>query len=122
VTLTSSGSIHLSEDDRETAVVLKLGALASAPSTPKEFALFQNYPNPFNPLTVIRYRLSVGGRVTLKIVDILGREVVATLVDELMDEGFKSVQFDATTLASGVYYYRLTAGSFTDLKKMVLLR
>ena len=90
---------------------------------PRTFALHQNYPNPFNPVTHIRYSLPArqAGFVSLKIYDVLGREV-ATLVNEERPAGTHSVTFDATGLASGVYMYRLTTGSFTDMKQMVLVR
>jgi hypothetical protein len=83
--------------------------------------LHQNYPNPFNPKTEVGYQTSEVSRVTLKVYDVLGREV-ATLVDEVQEPGFKSVQLDATGLASGVYYYQLRAGSFTATRKTILIR
>ncbi len=88
---------------------------------PTSFALQQNYPNPFNPTTEIRYQTSEVSRVTLKVFDMLGREV-ATLVDEVQDAGLKLVEFDATGLASGVYFYRLAAGGFVETKKLILVR
>ncbi|MBK9099654.1 MAG: T9SS type A sorting domain-containing protein [bacterium] len=86
-----------------------------------DFNLMQNYPNPFNPSTVISYQLSVSGDVTLKVFDILGNEV-ATLVNELKPAGNYEVEFDASSLTSGVYFYKLQAGTFVDTKKMVLLK
>ncbi|GAB4296273.1 MAG: hypothetical protein Kow0098_19310 [Ignavibacteriaceae bacterium] len=88
---------------------------------PGKFALHQNYPNPFNPSTLIKFEIPVSGKVTLKIYDILGREI-ATLVDEEKDAGKYSVEFNAAGLASGVYFYRIQAGNFTESKKMILLR
>ncbi len=94
----------------------------------KGFSLFQNYPNPFNPSTVIGYQLSAVSHVTLKIYDVLGREV-KTLVNERQDAGSHSVTFDASYLPSGVYFYRLSAGSLTGqvgsysaTKKLLLLK
>jgi photosystem II stability/assembly factor-like uncharacterized protein len=84
--------------------------------------LLQNYPNPFNPTTTIAYTIPAETRhaVSLRVYDVLGREV-ATLVNEVQSSGFKSVQFDASGLASGVYFYRICAGTFTETKKMLLV-
>jgi hypothetical protein len=88
---------------------------------PEMFTLRQNYPNPFNPSTTISYRLPMQSNVTLKVFDVLGREV-ATLVNSVEQPGYKSVNFYANNLVSGVYYYRLQAGNFIETKKLVLLR
>ena len=97
--------------------------------TPKEFALFQNSPNPFNPTTRIEYTIPENTYVTLKIYDVLGREV-ATLVDEEQTAGNKSVEFDAGKLPSGVYLYRIqtrdlsknSGQGYTDVKKMLIVK
>jgi len=88
---------------------------------PKEFALYQNYPNPFNPTTKIKYDLPNDSRVTISIYNLIGQEV-ATLVDENQEAGFKSVEWNAGSLPSGMYVYRLTANTFSDVKKMLLLK
>jgi hypothetical protein len=88
---------------------------------PTEFALMQNYPNPFNPSTVISYQLPVSSNVTLKVYDILGNEV-ATFVNEEKPAGSYEVKFDASGLSSGIYFYKLQAGSLVETKKMILLR
>jgi hypothetical protein len=90
---------------------------------PTEFNLLQNYPNPFNPETIITYQLPVASRVTLKLYDILGREVI-TLVNESQSAGTHRVKFNAVTerLASGVYFYRIIAGNYISTKKMMLLK
>lgn len=93
----------------------------SAPAIPPKFALFQNYPNPFNPTTRIEYLLPKTSDVSLKVFDMMGREV-ATLVDEVQGSGFKSVEFHAEELASGMYFYRLRAGGFVETKKLTLIR
>ncbi|MBK6914154.1 MAG: T9SS type A sorting domain-containing protein [Ignavibacteriales bacterium] len=90
-------------------------------STPVKFALEQNYPNPFNPSTVISYSLPQKEFVSIKVIDILGREV-ATLVNEVKPAGKFEVEFDASSLASGVYVYQIKAGSFTTSKKMLLTK
>jgi len=100
--------------------------LAKAPNTtssqlPTEFNLSQNYPNPFNPTTTIKYGLPVDAHVTLKVYDVLGREV-QTLVNGNVPAGVHTVRFDATDLSSGVYLYRLTAGEYTSVKKLVVMK
>jgi len=86
-----------------------------------DYYLSQNYPNPFNPSTNIRYQIPDAGLVTLRVYDLLGREV-ATLVDEYTDAGRYEIEFDASKLSSGIYFYQLNAGTFTSIKKMILLR
>lgn len=90
-------------------------------NVPKVFALYQNYPNPFNPVTTISFDLPNQSYVTLKVYDVLGQEV-ATLVDGMRQAGRYNVPMNATEQPSGVYFYRLTAGSFSDVKKMVILK
>ncbi len=87
----------------------------------KSFALGQNYPNPFNPVTVISYQLTVNSYVTLKVYDALGREV-ETLMNERKAAGSYIIHWDANSYPSGVYFYRLQAGSFAETKKMLLLK
>jgi hypothetical protein len=87
----------------------------------KQFELSQNYPNPFNPTTRIHYSVVGNQNVTLKVYDVLGREV-ATLVNERKAPGTYDVSFNAGALPSGVYFYRLKAGSFTSTKKLMLLK
>ncbi len=88
---------------------------------PLSFQLSQNYPNPFNPLTIINYQLSIINFVSLKIYDLLGREV-ATLVEGELPAGSHRVSFDASGFSGGVYFYKLQAGSFTETRKMLLLK
>ena len=90
-------------------------------STPHTWSLGQNYPNPFNPATVISYQIPVNTYVTLKVYDMLGREV-KTLVNERQTAGTHLVTFDAGNLASGVYFYRMQAGSFVQTKKLILMK
>ena len=88
---------------------------------PTHFSLLQNYPNPFNPSTTISYTLSTSDFVSLKVYDVLGNEV-AILVDEEKPAGSYEVEFDATDLSSGIYFYQLQAGSFIETKKMILMK
>ncbi|MDP2208032.1 MAG: BACON domain-containing carbohydrate-binding protein [Bacteroidota bacterium] len=88
---------------------------------PKQFALEQNYPNPFNPITVFRYQLPIGCKVTLRIYNLLGQEI-KSLVNDWQDAGYKTVEWDASNFASGVYFYRINAGSFIQTKKLILMR
>jgi len=96
---------------------------------PKEFVIYQNYPNPFNPNTKIKYALSYSNHVNLKVYNVIG-EVVTVLVDEVQEEGFHEINFNAALYKSGVYFYRIIVGdtptgsgkSFVETKKMLLLR
>jgi aminopeptidase N len=98
---------------------------ADGSTAPFEYELLQNYPNPFNPSTIIKYQLSQREFVTIKVFNILGKEV-ATLVSENKEAGKHETAFDAASIAgglkSGVYFYRIEAGSFVDTKKMILLK
>ncbi len=88
---------------------------------PSDFSLSQNYPNPFNPVTVIHYSLNENRLTTLKIFNVLGREV-ATLVNGKQNAGSYSVNFNASNLSSGVYFYKLESGEFAETKRMILLK
>jgi hypothetical protein len=88
---------------------------------PRAYNLYQNYPNPFNPSTVISYQIPSSVFVILKVIDVLGREV-ETLVNERQNAGNHSVQFNASTLPSGVYFYRIEAGMYHDTKKLLLIK
>lgn len=88
---------------------------------PLTYSLNQNYPNPFNPNTMIKYSLPQQSNVTLKLYDVLGAEI-ATLVDKELKRGSYEVEFDASNLSSGIYFYRLTAGNYVSVKKMILLK
>ena len=89
--------------------------------TPENFELAQNYPNPFNPVTTIQYSIPQRSNVTLKVYDVLGNEIAA-LVNEEKLAGVYEVDFNASNLSSGVYFYKLQGGSFVETKKMILLR
>lgn len=88
---------------------------------PNEFQLFQNYPNPFNPVTEISWQLAVGSHATLIVYDVLGYEV-AELVNKFLEAGTHKVKFNPFSLSSGIYLYRIQAGSYSSVKKMILLK
>jgi hypothetical protein len=90
-------------------------------NSPKDFSLYQNYPNPFNPSTTISWQTSVSGWQTLKVYDALGIEVT-TLIDEFKPAGSYEIEFDATNIPSGVYFYRLITAPFIESKKMILMK
>ncbi|HQJ46354.1 MAG TPA: T9SS type A sorting domain-containing protein, partial [Ignavibacteriaceae bacterium] len=90
-------------------------------SLPKDFALAQNYPNPFNPSTIIEYQLPKVSNVSLKVYDILGNEIV-TLVNENKEAGNYEVEFNASRISSGIYFYKLQADNKTFIKKMSVIK
>ena len=105
-----------------------LTSVKETPNRPREFYLQQNYPNPFNPSTNISYQLPMQSHVMLKVFDVLGREV-ARLVSAIQGPGYKEANWNASSFASGIYFYRLEATSvanpgktFTQVRKMVLMR
>ena len=93
-------------------------------NTPNKFALNQNYPNPFNPTTTIAFELPYDGIVTLNVYNMLGQEVATLANREEFTEGSNEIEFDASSLASGVYYYRINVndGQFTQVNKMLLVK
>ncbi|MHB8580205.1 MAG: T9SS type A sorting domain-containing protein [Ignavibacteriaceae bacterium] len=90
-------------------------------NTPNTFKLYQNYPNPFNPTTILKYSIPKSSIVTIKVYDLIGREV-AVLVNEEKPAGDYSITFNASNLASGIYFYNMQAGSFEKTQKMILLK
>ena len=98
-----------------------IAAIDEDPMLPVKFALFQNYPNPFNPVTTIKYGFPKESKVTLRIFNILGREV-ATLVAQHQEAGYHQISWDATGHSSGIYFYQIQAGEFVKVRKMVLLK
>jgi hypothetical protein len=92
------------------------------PGSPSEFSLDRNYPNPFNPTTKISWQLPLGAWLTLKVYDILGREVASLIINEYKPAGEYEIEFDASSLPGGIYIYRLCAGSYISVKKMILLK
>jgi len=125
IPLSGSGSISLGTGRENSAGRLSSVSLRLAPRTVKEvpatFRLYQNYPNPFNPVTTIRYDLPEPGHVKISVFNTLGQEV-AVPVDGGREAGYHAVSFDARDLPSGMYLYRITAGPFSDAKKLMLLK
>jgi N-acetylneuraminic acid mutarotase len=97
------------------------GVIGNGNIIPIEYALNQNYPNPFNPVTKISYATPKAGIVTMKVYDVIGRQV-ATLVNEFKNAGFYSVDFNGVNLSSGVYFYNIEVNGFKDIKKMILIK
>jgi hypothetical protein len=88
---------------------------------PGRFELLQNYPNPFNPVTLIRYAIPRAGRVRIEIFNILGQRV-HTLIDSDLTPGYHAMTFDGSSLASGLYIYRMQADGFSEVRRMILTR
>jgi len=109
------GEIYLYKTNENNLILAQLGK-----EIPTEYSI-SNFPNPFNPTTVINYQLPESGMVTLKVYDLLGKEV-ATLVNESKNAGYYNVNFDASKLTSGIYIYTIQANNFIKSNKMLLLR
>jgi hypothetical protein len=99
-----------------------IGVKSVSGEIPNSFSLQQNYPNPFNPSTNIRFDMPKNDYVTLKVYDIIGREIRTLLKNEYVSAGVKEVVFDGSDVASGVYFYRIEAGDFKATKKMMLVK
>jgi hypothetical protein len=98
-----------------------LSGVISTITVPNKYSLKQNYPNPFNPVTKINFALPKQGFVTLKVYDMIGREV-RTLVNETKSAGNFTVDFNGSDLSSGIYFYKLESEGFSDVKKMMLIK
>ncbi len=90
-------------------------------SIPLQYILEQNYPNPFNPVTYLEFSISKTGFVSLKIYDILGKEI-RTLVSEIKQPGIYKMEFDGSSLSSEIYFYRMESADFIDTKRMILIK
>jgi hypothetical protein len=121
VIIASTSDPCLPELEKNAATRPDLGTPDGQIAKPDRYLLSQNYPNPFNPVTTIRYQLPEEARVSLIIYNVLGQEV-AKLVDEVQNAGYKQANFNVNNISSGVYFYRLRAGSFTDIKKMMVVK
>jgi hypothetical protein len=118
-----NNDVYLILSNSEKVMVYRIDKVTNVPKEPQPttFKLYQNYPNPFNPSTTISYDLPVRSRVKLSIYNLLGQEV-ATLIEGEQEPGRYNVNFDASGLPSGVYFYRLEAGNFVEQKKMILIK
>jgi hypothetical protein len=101
--------------------LITVGVEKDYSTVPTDYVLNQNYPNPFNPSTTIRFAIPQAEFVALKVFDVLGNEV-ANLVNEELAAGSYKVQFDASSLTSGIYFYQITTSSYSDTKKMNLIK
>ena len=121
--LTTTDGIFKSSDLGNTWFEIDLGLTNIEDENPlvKSYRLSQNYPNPFNPSTKISWQSPVAGHQTLKVYDVLGNEV-ATFVNEYKPAGSYEVDFNASSLSSGIYFYKLSAGAFVQTKKMILIK
>ena len=98
-----------------------IGIIQLNTETPDKYSIKQNFPNPFNPSTNMQFSLPKSSFVTLKVYDNIGQEV-ALLINQNMSSGNYEYKFDAGTLGSGIYYYRISANGFTETKKMILIK
>lgn len=102
-------------------IIQSIGINSNAGAVPERYYLYQNYPNPFNPITKMTFDIPKLGLVSLKVFDVLGREV-KVILNEIKSPGSYSIDFDASELSSGVYFYRLESKEFTDVKRMILIK
>jgi len=112
---TSGGAIYKFDEGGVTSVT------PVTTEIPQNFSLSQNYPNPFNPTTKINFALPKSGLVSLKVYDMLGKEV-ATLVNEVKSAGTYAVDFNGASLSSGMYFYKISVNGFSDVKKMLMIK
>ncbi|MBS4028673.1 MAG: T9SS type A sorting domain-containing protein [Ignavibacteriales bacterium] len=121
VTTSSSNSFHAGNVNVKLLPATPL--VVEEETIPSKITLEQNYPNPFNPATIIRYSLSVNSTVTLKVYNVLGKPITTLLNNQFLAAGSHQVEFDASNLPSGLYYYKLTTSDgFSATKKMTLAK
>jgi hypothetical protein len=119
--LVNSRTTPSSDTINVTGLGTTLTGVASEPLLPKQTALLQNYPNPFNPTTALSFQLATPGQVMLKIFNTLGKEVY-TVINAYRAAGSYSINFDASRLSSGIYFYTLQSGKFIQTRKMLLIK
>jgi len=123
--LSAASSLGLAKDTLITGInsLVKTSTAVHSVSgnEPKMFALGQNYPNPFNPTTTIQYQIPIASNVSLKVYDMLGRDV-AVLVNENKIAGYYTSTFDARNMPSGIYFYKMNAGNYSTVKKLILMK
>ncbi len=122
VKIEAIGNIFFDMSNANFTITSSIGIQPNQTGTPIEFGISQNFPNPFNPVTLFTYSLPKKSAVTVKVYDALGKEIAVLVNNEIKTEGFYNIEFNAIDLPSGIYYYRLEAGSFTESKKMILVK
>ena len=114
--------VNLNNYINEIAIyIVNTGINQIGTEVPDKFELSQNYPNPFNPVTTINFAIPKASNVSLKVYDILGKEV-ETIHNGYLNAGYYKINFDAKNLASGMYFYKIEADNFSDIKRMLLLK
>ncbi len=122
VKIEAIGNIFFDMSNANFTITSSIGIQPNQNGTPIELGISQNFPNPFNPVTLLTYSLPRKSAVTIKVYDALGREVATLINNEIKTEGFYNIEFNAAELPSGIYYYRIVAGSFSESKKMILVK
>ena len=117
----SAGSKTVHQSETISYNDLTITGIENEMSTPNKFSLDQNYPNPFNPSTKISWQLPVSGVVIIKVYDVLGKEI-ATIINEDLPAGKYELEYNASNLPSGIYFYSLSSNDYTESKKMILLK
>ena len=121
VTLVATNSFGNDSLTKSCYIEVEQASFVDKVNYPAEFKLFQNYPNPFNPTTTISWQQLFEGKVTIRIYDLIGNEVV-TAVDEMFPTGINSINFNASSLTSGIYFYKITIANYIQTRKMVLIK
>ena len=129
IVIAGSADFNISEYDQVGYVVRtdsnlfikNVGINSNSIILPEKLKLYQNYPNPFNPVTKITFNIPVSGNISIRVYDITGK-VIKTLVNEFRNAGTYYTEFNGADVSSGVYYYKMETGNFSEIKKMILLK